>query len=143
MKQLVFLFGFLFGACSAQELDLEKSADYSLWKHPISIPLGGNTFTSDQDHQNKVSQQGITSWRDSKNVWDVFLYVAQPGNFLVSLDGNASEPSVLSVSINGQNKLVKFPPRYLAIKKSGYLILKLGITKSLFKGFLDRLIIQI
>jgi hypothetical protein len=134
MKQLVFLFGFLFGACSAQELDLEKSADYALWKHPISIPLGGNTFTSDQDHQNKISKQGITSWRDSKNVWDVFIYVAQPGNFLVSLDGNASEPSVLSVSINGQNKLVEISPEVFGDQKVGLFDFETGYNKISIQG---------
>jgi len=119
MKQLVFLFGLLFGACSAQELDLQKNTDYSLWKHSTSIPLGGNTFTSDKDHQNLISQQGIASWQDSKTVWDVFVCVAQPGKFLVSLEGNASRPSVLSVSINGQNKQVGISPEVFIDQKVG------------------------
>ena len=134
MKQWVFLFGLLFGACSAQELDLEKNADYSLWKHSTSIPLGGNTFTSDQDHQNLISQQGIASWQDSKTVWDVFVCVAQPGKFLVSLDGNASRPSVLSVSINGQNKQVGISPEVFIDQKVGLFDFETGYNKISIQG---------
>ena len=134
MKQWVFLFGLLFGACSAQELDLEKNADYSLWKHSTSIPLGGNTFTSDQDHQNLISQQGIASWQDSKTVWDVFVCVAQPGKFLVSLDGNASRPSVLSVSINGQNKQVDISPEVFSDQKVGLFDFETGYNKISIQG---------
>ena len=134
MKQWVFLFGLLFGACSAQELDLEKNADYSLWKHSTSIPLGGNTFTSDQGHQNLISQQGIASWQDSKTVWDVFVCVAQPGKFLVSLEGNASRPSVLSVSINGQNKQVGISPEVFIDQKVGLFDFETGYNKISIQG---------
>ena len=134
MKQWVFLFGLLFGACSAQELDLEKNADYSLWKHSTSIPLGGNTFTSDQGHQNLISQQGIASWQDSKTVWDVFVCVTQPGRFLVSLDGNASLPSVLSVSINGQNKQVDISPEVFSDHKVGLFDFETGYNKISIQG---------
>ena len=134
MKQWVFLFGLLFGACSAQELDLEKNADYSLWKHSTSIPLGGNTFTSDQGHQNLISQQGIASWQDSKTVWDVFVCLAQPGKFLVSLEGNASRPSVLSVSINGQNKQVGISPEVFIDQKVGLFDFETGYNKISIQG---------
>ena len=134
MKQLVFLFGLLFGACSAQELDLQKNTDYSLWKHSTSIPLGGNTFTSDKDHQNLISQQGIASWQDSKTVWDVFVCVTQPGRFLVSLDGNASRPSVLSVSINGQNKQVDISPEVFSDHKVGLFDFETGYNKISIQG---------
>ena len=134
MKQWVFLFGLLFGACSAQELDLEKNADYSLWKHSTSIPLGGNTFTSDQGHQNLISQQGIASWQDSKTVWDVFVCVTQPGRFLVSLDGNASLPSVLSVSINSQNKQVDISPEVFSDHKVGLFDFETGYNKISIQG---------
>ena len=134
MKQWVFLFGLLFGACSAQELDLQKNTDYSLWKHSTSIPLGGNTFTSDQGHQNLISQQGIASWQDSKTVWDVFVCVAQPGKFLVSLDGNASRPSVLSVSINGQNKQVGISPEVFIDQKVGLFDFETGYNKISIQG---------
>ena len=134
MKQLVFLFGLLFGACSAQELDLQKNTDYSLWKHSTSIPLGGNTFTSDQGHQNLISQQGIASWQDSKTVWDVFVCLAQPGKFLVSLEGNASRPSVLSVSINGQNKQVGISPEVFIDQKVGLFDFETGYNKISIQG---------
>ena len=134
MKQLVFLFGLLFGACSAQELDLQKNTDYSLWKHSTSIPLGGNTFTSDQGHQNLISQQGIASWQDSKTVWDVFVCVTQPGRFLVSLDGNASLPSVLSVSINSQNKQVDISPEVFSDQKVGLFDFETGYNKISIQG---------
>ena len=134
MKQWVFLFGLLFGACSAQELDLQKNTDYSLWKHSTSIPLGGNTFTSDQGHQNLISQQGIASWQDSKTVWDVFVCLAQPGKFLVSLEGNASRPSVLSVSINGQNKQVGISPEVFIDQKVGLFDFETGYNKISIQG---------
>ncbi|WP_443945456.1 DUF3472 domain-containing protein [Pedobacter sp. AW1-32] len=107
----------------------------------ISIPLGGNAFSSKHNERNRtVTNKGLENWTDATEQFTVYLRVSKPGSIILSVkDISVTGKSTLQFAIGKEAKKVIFNPNQQiqnlvgtwTIKDTGYVALKIkGLEKT-------------
>ncbi|WP_392469413.1 DUF3472 domain-containing protein [Sphingobacterium cellulitidis] len=94
-------------ACSKQTVLANKPINQS--DSTYSIPLAGNAFITVFDGQTteRITENGLTNWKNSKTIISTYLRVHKAGNLKLSLNSKSnSGNSSIKVSVNGVSKKV-------------------------------------
>lgn len=111
-------------------------------KTQISLPLGGNAFSSlHLEESNTLTDNGIENWTNPKEYFTVYFKVSKPGSVQISINEaiEIQGKSVLEFGINNVFKKIKFNETQKTpiamgeweIKDTGYVALTIkGISKT-------------
>lgn len=110
-------------------------------KLELSIPLGGNAYSSLHLGSKTITNKGIENWTNPEEYFTVYFRISKPGTFKISTDESVavSGKSVVEYTINNVSKKVTYnesKKQAIAIgnwkiSDTGYVALKIkGISKT-------------
>lgn len=145
MKKIFFLLvsSLLVTVSCANNNDSEtNSSDDLVSKTKISLPLGGNAYSSKHLEANPtITDNGIENWTNSDEYFTVYFRVSKAGTFQISVDESViiKGKSELEFTINNESKKIQFETSNKKainigswkIEKEGYVALQIkGISKT-------------
>lgn len=128
--RLTLLFCFLISlATFSNSLDSQQNTGV------FSVPLGGNTFQTNGNHQEKISADGITSWKNKDTEFSVFVKSDQESSIILELDIFSQEnESKINLELNGKKQLVHLTSGNSGIVSVGEMKLVKGYNEIRLRG---------
>ena len=126
--------------CSVAFISTIAAAQNS--KVELSLPLGGNAFSSLHHEENPtITNNGIENWTNPKEYFTAYFRISKPGTFSIATDESVavSGKSVVEFSINNTSKRVTYDGTKKQssvignwkIADTGYVAIKIkGISKT-------------
>lgn len=83
---------------------------FSISAQTLSVPLGGNAYSSNPFNGATISDSGISNWQDSAEYFTTYIRVSKRGSLIISIEGKPViyGKSVVEFSVNNQPKKVVF-----------------------------------
>lgn len=103
----------------------------------LSVPLGGNSWitTHSKTGSETISQKGWQNWSESDTIFSTYLYLAKPGNLVVSAVFNVPNgQSKIQATIEKVSKTVAISSTGNETKIGEWKINKAGYVRIDFKG---------
>lgn len=89
---------------------------FSLIAAPINIPLGGNAYLTENRQGAKISDEGVTEWKDASSVISVWFKLSKAGPINLSMRAKALANNVgVQVTVEGKTYPVELKSKNWSI----------------------------